>query len=191
MAPSAASMSPPVAHRRQDVHHRRAEQPRDIDAGRAVIDLDRRADLADPAVLQDRHAVGDRHRLFLVMRDIDQRLAELALDALQLDAGLFAQPRIERRDRIVHQIGDGIAHQRARDRHALALAAGKLRRRLVQDVADVKLGRDIGEPRFDLGLRHLALDQRESGHCRARSYAETARGSGTPSRRCARPARRH
>ena len=114
-----------AARRFQDVHHRRAEQPRHIDAGRTVIDLDRRADLPDPAVLEDGHAVGDRHRLFLVVRDVDQRLAELALDALQLDTRLLAQPRVERRDRIVHEIGDGIAHQRTGDRHALPLAARK------------------------------------------------------------------
>ena len=47
MAPAAASIPPAPRSSRQDVHHRRAEQPRDIGAGGPVVDLDRRADLAD------------------------------------------------------------------------------------------------------------------------------------------------
>jgi CheY-like chemotaxis protein len=44
--------------------------------------------MADLTILEDRHAVGDRHRFLLVMRHVDQRLSELALDALQLAPGL-------------------------------------------------------------------------------------------------------
>ena len=124
------------------------------------------------AVLEDRHAVGDRHRLFLVVRHIDQRLPELALDALQLDAGLLAQPRVERRDRIVHQIGGGIAHQRARDRDALPLAARKLGRQLVQDMADMQLlRRRRPRARSISASGNLPLDQREADIVAPPSYA--------------------
>ena len=48
---------------------------------RAVVDLERRADLLDPAVVHHHDAVGHRQRLFLVVRHVDRGDAELALDA--------------------------------------------------------------------------------------------------------------
>ena len=51
-----------------------------------------------------------------------------ALQRLQLDAHLLAQLGIERGERLVEQQHVGLEHQRAGQRHALPLAARKLRR---------------------------------------------------------------
>ena len=50
----------------------------------------------------DAQAVGDRHCLFLVVGNVDQGAVQLLLQAFKLDAHLFAQSRIQRRDRLVH-----------------------------------------------------------------------------------------
>jgi hypothetical protein len=117
--------------------------------------------LGNTTTIEDRHAVRDGHRLFLIVRDIDERLAELALDALELDPSLLPQSRIERGDWVVHQVGGGIAHERAGDRDPLPLAAGQLRWRLVKDMPDMKLGGDLGHSFFDCGFGDFSLDQRE------------------------------
>ena len=62
------------------------------------------------------------------MRDVDERDPELLLDPLQLDLELLAQLEVERAERLVEQERLRPVHDRARERHALALAAGELRR---------------------------------------------------------------
>src|SRR2546427_333960 len=80
-----------------------------------------------PAAGEQDHAIGHRHRLDLIVRDIDHADAEFALQVANLLPHLLAQLRIEIRQRFVHQ-----AHQRFRDdgaakRDALLLAARELR----------------------------------------------------------------
>jgi len=108
-------------------------------------------------VIENGHAVGNTHRLFLIVGDVDQRAARLALHPLKLYPRLLAQPGVKRADRIVHQIGGGIAHERAGYGDALALTARKLRGMLVQDMADVQLCRRIGNPCLDRGFGDAAL----------------------------------
>ena len=70
---------------------------------RPLEHLARRAALADMAVLHHHHHVGQRHRLFLAVGDVDEADAEIALQPLQLLAHAHAQERIERRQRLVQQ----------------------------------------------------------------------------------------
>ena len=72
-------------------------------------------------------AVGERKRLFLVVRDEDRRDVQLALDLADRAAQFFADLGIERAERLVHQQHFGPMRERARDRDALLLAAGELR----------------------------------------------------------------
>jgi len=46
---------------------------------RRLVNLARRADLLDPAGAHDRDPIGHRQRLFLVVRDVDGRHADVAL----------------------------------------------------------------------------------------------------------------
>ena len=55
-----------------DVHHRAADELRHEQVGRVGIDLFGRADLLQHALVHDHDPVGQRHRLDLVMGDIDR-----------------------------------------------------------------------------------------------------------------------
>ena len=80
---------------RQQVHRRAADEVRDDRGGGPRKDFLRRADLHDAAFHEDGDAIGDRHRLFLVVRHIDGRDVQRALQLAQLDAGL--QPQLASR----------------------------------------------------------------------------------------------
>jgi len=60
----------------------------------------RLAELLDHAVAHHRDPVGHRQRLLLVVGDVDERDADLALDPLQLDLHLLAQLQVQRAERL-------------------------------------------------------------------------------------------
>ena len=68
-----------------------------------VVDVDGRVELLDAAVVHDGDAVGDAHRLVLVVRDQDRGQSELALQPLDLDLHVEAQALVERAERLVEQ----------------------------------------------------------------------------------------
>ena len=91
------------------------------------------------------------------MRDEDDRLADLALQAQELVLQPLAVDRVDRAERLVHQHQRRVDRERARDADALALAAGELRR-----VAVARLGRverDELEQLVDARARSAALSQ--------------------------------
>ena len=59
----------------QEVHPRRADEAGDEDIVGIVVEPHRRADLLDAAGVQDDDAVGERHRLNLVVGDVDHLVA--------------------------------------------------------------------------------------------------------------------
>ena len=67
----------------EQVHRRRADEAGDASVHRLGEDLARRADLDDAPVHEHRDAVGERHRLFLVVRHVDGGDAERALQLVQ------------------------------------------------------------------------------------------------------------
>ena len=71
--------------------------------------------------------VGDVHRLLLVVRDEDRRHVHLVVQAAQPGAQLLAHARVERAERLVEEEHLRLDGERARERHALPLAAGELR----------------------------------------------------------------
>ena len=86
------------------------------------------AELLDVPAVHHRDAVAHRERFLLVVRDVDERDADLALDALQLGLHLLAELEVERAERLVEQEHLGLVHDRARERDPLALAARELHR---------------------------------------------------------------
>jgi hypothetical protein len=62
------------------------------------------------------------------VRHVDERDPELALQRLEEDLHLLAQLQVERAERLVEQQDARSVDDRARERDALALAAGELRR---------------------------------------------------------------
>ena len=97
------------------------------EAGLAV-DLERRADLLDRAVVHDHDAVGHGERLLLVVGHHDRRHAEAPLELLDLVAQVHPHLGVERGQRLVEQQEPGRGGQRAGQRDPLLLAAGELGR---------------------------------------------------------------
>ena len=56
-----------------DVHRRRADELGDEQVDRVVVQLDRRAALHDPAVAHHRRPIAHRHRLDLIVGDVERR----------------------------------------------------------------------------------------------------------------------
>ena len=78
-----------------------------------------------------------------------------------LGARLDAQLRVEVGQRLVHEEDGRLAHDRAAERDALALAAGQLLRLAVEELAELgRLGRLV-DAALDLGLGELAQLQAE------------------------------
>src|SRR5205085_5202410 len=70
---------------------------------RSVVELTRWSDLLDVAAVQDHDAVGDLHRLLLVMRDDHGCRARLAVKTTQPGPQLLPHACIERAERLVEQ----------------------------------------------------------------------------------------
>ena len=115
--------------------HRADELGDERRRGRAVH-LRGRAHLLDAAAVHHRDVVGDRERLFLVVRDVERRDPELELDAPDLLAQLHAHLCVERRERLVEEQHARLDRERARERDALLHAAGELMRIAVARVPE-------------------------------------------------------
>ena len=95
---------------------------------RLVVELAWAGDLLDVSLVHHDDAVGDLHRLFLVVRDEHRRRVRLVVQPPQPDAQLGADARVERTERLVEQEHLRLGRERAGQRHALALAARQLGR---------------------------------------------------------------
>ena len=91
-----------------------------------LVQLLRGGDLLERAVAEDRDPVAHRHRLGLVVGDVERRHAEPPLDPQHLAAHLDAQAGVEVRERLVHEEHGRLAHERPAHGDALALAAREL-----------------------------------------------------------------
>ncbi len=96
--------------------------------GRADEVVGRRVLRQDAAVLEHRDAVAQLHRLVDVVGDEDDRLAQPPLEREQLVLQPVARDRVDGAERLVHEQQRRVRGERARDAHALALAAAELRR---------------------------------------------------------------
>ena len=115
-----------TAHQPVDkVHLWRADEARHKGVGRVVVHLQRRADLLNLARTQHHDLVGQGHRLDLVVGDVDDGGAQLAVQAGDFDAHVHAQFGIQVGQGFVKQKHFGVAHDGPANRHPLALAAGQ------------------------------------------------------------------
>ena len=152
-----------LADRADEAHHELV--------GGLLVEVARRADLLDAAVVEDDDLLGDLHRLLLVVRDEDGRHVHLVVEAAQPGAQLLAHRGVERAERLVEQQHPRLDGERARQRHALALAAGELRRVAVGEAVEVHELEQLVDARLDLVLGPLADRQPERDVLRARSCA--------------------
>ena len=108
------------------VHRRRADERGDEQVRGPLVKLLRRRQLLERAVAEEGDPVAHRHRLRLVVGDVEGRDSETPLDAKDLAPHLHAQVRVEVRERLVHEEHGGLADERPTHCDALALAAGEL-----------------------------------------------------------------
>ncbi len=116
----------------EEVHRRRADEAGDEDRSRALVNRQRPVDLLGDAGIHHDQQVAQRHRLDLVVRDIERGGAEAPLQLLDLEAHLHPQLGVEVGERLVEQEDRRLAHDGAAHGDALALAAGKLARLALQ-----------------------------------------------------------
>ena len=121
----------------QEVHRRRASEAGDELRRRPIVYAVGGIVLDQVAFPQDDDAIGERHRLDLVVGDVDDGVSELLVQLLDLDPHLGAQQRIEVGKRLVEKERLGLAHDGAAHSHALALAAGELARLAFEQVLDL------------------------------------------------------
>ena len=144
-----------------EVHRRAADEAGDEAVDRGVVEGLRGADLLEDALVHDRDPRAHRHRLDLVVGDVDDGRLEPLVEAGDLGAGLDAQLGVEVGERLVHQEDRGLADDGATERDALALAAGELLRLAVEELVELDgLGRLL-DAALDLRLGDLAQLQAE------------------------------
>ena len=117
-----------------------------------VVESLRHVDLLESTSVHDRDPVAHRHRLGLVVRDVESRRLQTLVQRREVGAHLDAQLRVEVRQRLVHQEGVRLTHDRPAHRNPLALSARKLSRLPLEQVVDPQHGRRRGDPRLDLAL---------------------------------------
>ena len=116
-----------------ELRHRPLEEVRVADerrherAARRLVERGGLVDLLDLAAVHHRDAVREAHRLALVVRDVEERDADLVVDAVQLDLHVLPQLQVERGERLVEEQHLRLQDERAGDGDALLLAAGNLR----------------------------------------------------------------
>ncbi|MNN09825.1 hypothetical protein D3C81_1227290 [compost metagenome] len=103
-----------------------ADEVRHEGVGRRAVDLLRRAGLGDAAPVHDDDAVAQRHRLGLVVGDVDRGDMEAAQQLVDVRAQGVAQLGVERGQRFIEQQHARLHGDGARQGHALALATREL-----------------------------------------------------------------
>ena len=137
----------------------RADEAVDEQGLRPVVDRDRRIELLDLALVHHGDAVGDAHRLVLVVRHQDGGEAERALQALDLDLHVEPQVAVERGERLVEQQDRRLDGERAGERHALLLAARELARQAIAEAAELHRLEEAIDLGGDLRPAHAARAQ--------------------------------
>ena len=144
-----------------EIHGGGADERRHEEVQRLPVDLERRADLLDEAVLHDDHPVAEGHRLLLVVGHVDAGRRDASMEFLQLATGLVAEFRIEVRQRFVEQEGGGIPDQGAAEGDTLLLAARHLSGPTIEQFLDAELTGRLRDPAIALVLGNAAKLQRE------------------------------
>ena len=93
---------------------------------RSFVYVARCAFLDQFSVGDEGDTVGDGHRLFLVVGDVDEGDAHFLLDALELEAHFLPELGVQRSQWLIEQKNIALQHQRPGELHALLLAAGQL-----------------------------------------------------------------
>src|SRR5688500_196242 len=117
---------------------------------RAVILLER-------ALRKDGDAVAERHRLDLVVGDMNGGDTKPGMQAPELGPHLHPELGVEIGQGLVEKEDIRFAYDRPAHRHPLALAAGELLGLAMEKGGEVENPRSLVHPLVDLGLRNSPL----------------------------------
>ena len=109
--------------------------------------------------------VRHRQRFALIVRDVDGGHAQLLVQAAQLDLHVLAQLLVERRQRLVHQQNARLEHDRACQRHALALPARQLIDAACRIAGELHHRERRIDAADDIGSGNAAQPQRKGNIC--------------------------
>src|SRR5712691_4423206 len=101
--------------------------------------------------------MGEEQRLALIVCDVDRRDGKAPLQLSQLDPHALSQLRVEVRERLVEQEHLRAADQGAREREALLLSAGELRRGPFLETLETDERKGFFDQPLRLGLRGRML----------------------------------
>jgi hypothetical protein len=138
-----------------------AQEAGDELGARPLVQLLRRTELLDAAGAHDRDPIRHGHGLLLVVRHVDERDADLGLDALQLDLHLLAQLEVERAERLVEEEDPRVVDERPRQGNPLLLAAGELVRLAVLVAGELDEVEHLADATPHLVVRDLPPAQSE------------------------------
>ncbi len=124
-----------------------------------MIQLARGAELLHVPAIQNRNAVGQRHRLYLIMGDKDGGGLQPVLQLADIDPHLTAQLCVQIAKRFVHQEHRRIAHDRAPHGNPLTLTARQGPWPPVQQILDAQNGGGLFRRVLALGLADPAQFQ--------------------------------
>ena len=145
----------------QEVHRRGADEARDEQVGGVLVELARGRVLLEHPALEHRDPVAQRHRLGLVVGDVDRGDAQPLLQPRDLRAHLPAELGVEVRQRLVEEERLRLTDDRAAHRHALALTAGQVARLALEVLVELEGLRRLAHLLVDLGVRGVGEPQRE------------------------------
>ena len=150
-----------VQRRLREIHRRRAHEAGNEQVVGSVVDPRRRVHLLQRPLAHHADAVAERQRLGLVVRDVQHRRSELALDPGDLVPQLDPEAVVEAGQRLVHQERARLADDRAPERDPLRLATGERPRCLLEERAQAERRRGAAHASVDLGLLQLPRAQAE------------------------------
>ncbi len=145
------------------VHRRGADETCNKEIGGIVIKIERLPDLFHIAIAQNDNLVGHRHRLHLIVGDVDHGRVEPLVQFGQLDTHLHPQLGVEVGEGFVKEEDLGFAHNRPSDGHTLSLPSGKLLGLALKVVLNLEDVGGFAHPAVDLRLGHLGKPQ-PKGH---------------------------
>ena len=123
-----------------------------------AIELHRRTELLQVALVQHGNAVAHRHRFHLVMGDIERGGTEAALQGDDLGAGAIAQLGVEVAEGLIHQEHRGLAGDCPPQGHPLLLPPRQFFGEPIKQGIQLQQASHLGHPGLDTALpqrRHL------------------------------------
>ncbi len=150
------------------------DELRDERRTRPPVHLGGRAELDDAAAIHHGQPVAHGERFLLVVGDIDEGGAELAVQRLELELHRLAELEIERAERLIEQQDLGTQHQRAGQCHPLPLPARELSRAPRAEPTGVEADqcKSVGHPSANLVPRKVPLLQPEGDVAEDRHVGE-------------------